>query len=52
VLGGEENSPGPRRIVSFHNYSKISSRLELIRSKDGLSKLENFQIKYLFEGVK
>jgi hypothetical protein len=34
--GEEEIGSGPRRIVMFHNYSKISNRLELIRPKDDL----------------
>jgi hypothetical protein len=41
--------PGPGGIVTFQNYSKIFI-FELIRSKDRLPVLENFQIKYGCEG--
>jgi hypothetical protein len=50
--GGEESESGPRRIVMFLNYSKISNRLKLIRSKDGIPEFKKFQIKYEFIGIK
>jgi hypothetical protein len=42
---------GPaERTVTFLIYSNFQTELNLIRSKGDLLKLENFQIKYVYEG--
>jgi hypothetical protein len=37
-------------IVIFYLFKLISNGIDLIRSKDGLSELESFQIKYGIDG--
>jgi hypothetical protein len=44
--GKKGNESGPRRIVTFSIYWKISKRTELIRSKDFLSDFEKLQTRY------
>jgi hypothetical protein len=44
----KENGSGPKKQYNFLIIQRISKWLELIRSKDGLQYLDNFQIKYIF----
>jgi hypothetical protein len=46
----KENELSPVNSMVFDLFKKFQTNLNVVRSKDGPSKLQKFQIEYVFEG--